>query len=190
VLDLIDFGRLSIGGLNEKGNNFVAPPNKNLKIFTNSMPNHNIPLVKASETEKSDVVNLDIDIKEMIGLVEIEPCKAQNKNHFDISFSSRDIIKNLPDVPLYIASRINDKPTNGILIDPVYEENVITKEFQILHEIYQDTYERTKAWIKTHKGFMCPMMGSITLPLQVITKPLDFLFSIILMMDQFCVKLN
>jgi hypothetical protein len=60
----------------------------------------------------------------------------------------------------------------------------------ILHELYQDTYEKLKEWIKTHNGFGYPMMGLITLPLQVGTKTLDFLFSIILMTDQFRVRLG
>jgi hypothetical protein len=63
----------------------------------------------------------------MIGLVEIEPHKGQTKKPLDIAFSSRDIIKNLPNGPIYIAGRVNDKPTSGILIDPICEENVITK---------------------------------------------------------------
>jgi predicted N-acyltransferase len=49
-----------------------------------------------------------------------------------------------------LASQINYKPTNGILIDPVYGENVITKEFLIFHELYQDTYDRLKEWLE-HK---------------------------------------
>jgi hypothetical protein len=60
----------------------------------------------------------------------------------DIVFSQNDIIKNAPDGPLYIARRINDKPTNGILINPICVENVITEEFLLVHELYQDTYEK------------------------------------------------
>lgn len=43
----------------------------------------------------------------------------------EISFSSKDKILNASDGALYIAGRINNKPTNGILIDPICGENVI-----------------------------------------------------------------
>jgi hypothetical protein len=40
------------------------------------MPNHNMSFVKASETEKNDVMSVGMDIEEMVGLVEIEPRKG------------------------------------------------------------------------------------------------------------------
>jgi hypothetical protein len=40
------------------------------------MPNHSISFVKASETKKNDVLNVDMDIEKIVGLVEIEPRKA------------------------------------------------------------------------------------------------------------------
>jgi hypothetical protein len=122
--------------VNDQGNKLVTSPNQKFQIFTNPMPNQKISFVKASEIEKNDVLNIDMNIEEMVGLVEIEPCKAQNKKNLDIAFSFGDIIKNLPDSPLYIASRINDKTTNGVLIDPVCGENVITEELFLLHELY------------------------------------------------------
>jgi hypothetical protein len=106
--------------MNDQENNSVAPPNQNLKIFTNPMPNHSISFVKESETKKNDLFNFDTDREEMVGLVEIEPLKDQNKKPLDISFSSRDILKIFPNGPLYIASQINDNPTNAILINPTY----------------------------------------------------------------------
>jgi hypothetical protein len=115
-------------------------------------------------------------------LVEIELGKAQTKKPLDIIFSSRDI-KNLLDGPLYLVGPINDNPTNGILIDPTYGENVIMEEFLSLHELYENTYDRPKAWIKKHNGFVCPIMGLINIPLQVGPTKLDFLFSIILALD-------
>lgn len=46
VQDLIDSNHISIGGVNDQWNKFVAPPNQNFQIFTNPMPNHNYPLSK------------------------------------------------------------------------------------------------------------------------------------------------
>jgi hypothetical protein len=77
-----------------------------------------------------------------------------------------------------------------ILTDPIYGENVIIEELPILHELYQGTFDRQKAWIKTQNGFACPTLGSIMLPLQVGRKKLDVSFSIIPKMDQFYVKLG
>lgn len=66
----------------------------------------------------------------------IGPHKGWIKKPLDIVFSSRDIINNLPnDHPLYIGGQINDKPTNGILIDLVYGENVITNKLFLLHDL-------------------------------------------------------
>jgi hypothetical protein len=48
----IDSSRLSIGGVNDQGNNFVAPANQNSQIFTNLMPNHKISFDKANETKE------------------------------------------------------------------------------------------------------------------------------------------
>lgn len=45
--DLVDSNHLLIGGVNDKGNKYVAPPNQNLQIFTNTMPKHTISFVKA-----------------------------------------------------------------------------------------------------------------------------------------------
>jgi hypothetical protein len=67
---------------------------------------------------------------------------------------------------------------------------VITKEFLFLHELYQDNYEKMKAQIKTHNGFAFPIIGSITLPLKFGPKKLSVSFSIILMSNQFHVKLG
>jgi hypothetical protein len=67
---------------------------------------------------------------------------------------------------------------------------VIIKYFLLLHELHQDTYDRPKSWIKTHNGFACPTMGSITLPLQFGPKTLNVSFSIILTIDQFHLRLG
>jgi hypothetical protein len=139
--------------VNDQGNKLVAPPKKILQIFTNPMPNNKISFVKGSDTENNDVMNVDIDIEEMVGLVEIEPRKAQTKKPLDIHFSSRDILKSLPNGPLYIDDQINNKPTNGLLIYLVCGENVIIEEFLLLHELYKDTYDRPKGWTKTHNVF-------------------------------------
>jgi hypothetical protein len=63
------------------------------------MPNHSISFVKESETKKINVLNVNTNIEEMVGLVKIKPHKAQTKNPLDISFSSRDILKKLPNGP-------------------------------------------------------------------------------------------
>lgn len=61
--DLIDFDWLSIRGVNDRGNKSIAPPNYNLQIFTNPMPNHNISFVKACETTNNYVMNVDTNIE-------------------------------------------------------------------------------------------------------------------------------
>jgi hypothetical protein len=66
------------------------------------MPNHSISFVKLIETKNNDVLNVDMDKEEMVGLVKIEPHKDRTKNILDINFSSIDILKNLPNGPLYI----------------------------------------------------------------------------------------
>jgi hypothetical protein len=66
------------------------------------------------------------------------PHKVQTKNTLDITFTSQEKLKNAPDGPLYIANNIYDKPTNGILIDPIYGENVIIEEFLFVHDLYQE----------------------------------------------------
>jgi hypothetical protein len=130
------------------------------------------------------------DMHSMIGLIGVQPCKVQTKLSLEIYFSNNDIIKHALDGPLYIARRFNHKPTNGILIDPLCVENFITKEFLFVHEIYQDSYEQSKTWIKTHDGFAHPTIALIILPLKIGLKQLNLSFSIILMIDQFHVKLG
>lgn len=71
-------------------------------------------------------INID-PMDDMVGLIKVIPCNLQIKNPLYIAFSSQDILKHAPNGPLYIANRIYDKPTNGILIDPIDGENVITK---------------------------------------------------------------
>jgi hypothetical protein len=175
VQDLIDFFHLSIKGVNVQGNKFIAHPNQNLQIFTNPFPNHNITFVKASETSKNDVMNVDtknynndndhVDI--MIRVIDVIPHKYRTKNPLDMTFTSKDKLKNALDGHLYIAERIYDNPTNGILIDLVCGENMITGEFLVVHEIHQETYDKPRSWIKMHNGFSCPTIGTITLPLRI-----------------------
>jgi hypothetical protein len=76
VQDLIDSSRLSIGGVNDQGNKYVAPPNQNFQIFMNPMPNHSISFVKSRKTKNIYMMNVDTNIEEMVGMVEIEPCKG------------------------------------------------------------------------------------------------------------------
>jgi hypothetical protein len=88
---------------NDRGNKSITPPNQNLQIFTNPVPNNNISFVKESEP-KNDVMNVDIDsekmdkneqnhLDSMIRLIKIQPRKGKNKIPLEISFSSKDIIK-------------------------------------------------------------------------------------------------
>lgn len=50
-------------GVKDQGNNFVAPPNQNLQIFTNPMPKYTTSFIKASELPKSDIMNMDTHIE-------------------------------------------------------------------------------------------------------------------------------
>lgn len=126
----------------------------------------------------------------MINLIHVQPHKGQNNLLPNISFTNDDALRHVPDDPLYIASHINNIPTKGILSDLACVENVITTEFLFVHELYQDSYDQLKAWINTHDGFSHPMIGSITLALKVGPKQLYVSFSVILMPNQFCVKLG
>lgn len=67
---------------------------------------------------------------------------------------------------------------------------MIIEEFLLVHELYHDTYDKPKAWIKMNNGFTFPTIGSITLPLKVGLKKIDFSFSIIPTSDQFHVKIG
>lgn len=197
VQELIVDNQLQIGGVNDQGNTYVASPDKKMKIFANPMPKHTISFVKASET-KNDVMNVDMDDEnineekpiERVTFIEARPHKGSTKKPLDISFSQNDMLKRALDGSLYIAGQINDKPTNGISIDRICGENVITREFLYVYELYQETYEKLKAWIKMNNGFSFPMIGLIDSPLEFGPKTLTVLFSIILQLNQFCVKLG
>jgi hypothetical protein len=126
VQDLFDYGWISIRGVNDKGNKFVATPNQNLQIFTNPLLNHNILFVKVAETMKNDVMNVEIYTKFLWGLLKFNLVRLELKSLL-ILLSHRETVINAPDGSLYIANIINDKPINGILIGLVYGENVITK---------------------------------------------------------------
>lgn len=67
---------------------------------------------------------------------------------------------------------------------------MITKEFLLVHELYQETYDKPKSLIKTNNGFACPTIGLITLPLKVGPKMLDVSFSILITLDQLYVNLS
>lgn len=121
VQDLIDYGRLSIAGVNDHINKFVSPPNQNLQIFTNPMPKYNFLFVKASETLKNFVMNVHTKhpnpiphittinpMDEKVGVIDVIPHKGQPKKSLDITFSSKDILTNLPDGPLYMVRCIYD----------------------------------------------------------------------------------
>lgn len=169
-------------------------PNQNLQIFANPMPKHTTSFVKASEPSKTNVMtiythneqheicSMDVEhspIDDLVATIDVIPRKGQNKKSLDITFSDKVILPKLPNYPLYIDGRIYDKPTNGILIDPASGENVIIEEFFVLHDLYQDEYDKENAWIKTHNGFAYPTIGLIVLPLQIGPKTLDVIFSII-----------
>lgn len=81
-------------------------------------------------------------INPLVNFIEVQPQKGLTKMPLDISFSQHDIIKHTPDSPLYKAGRINDKPTNEILIDHVCVKNMINEEFLFVRELNQDTYEK------------------------------------------------
>jgi hypothetical protein len=49
-------------------------------------------------------MNVDTNIVEMVGLVEIEPHMGQTRNRLDITFSSKYMIRNIVDGPLYISN--------------------------------------------------------------------------------------
>jgi hypothetical protein len=65
--------------------------------------NHNISFVKFDETMKNDVMNVGNYGKGFVGLIEVQPCKGLTKTLLDISFSSKYIVSNAPNGPLYIA---------------------------------------------------------------------------------------
>lgn len=58
-------------------------------------------------------------------MIDVIPHKGPTKKSLNITFSPNDILKKLPDGPLYIVDHIYDKPTNGILIYATCGENVI-----------------------------------------------------------------
>lgn len=97
--DLIDSNHLLIGGVNDQGDNFVAPPNQNLQIFTNPMPKHSISFVKASETKNEVMnVNMDDEIKKdenmdkkvkVVSFIKAKPRKGSTKMPLDIDFSQK-----------------------------------------------------------------------------------------------------
>lgn len=168
------------------------------------MPKHNISFVKASETTKNDVMNVGTNdehpypiphithvnpMDEMVDVIDDIPHKGQPKKSLYIAFSSKDIIKHIPNGPLYIANCIYGKPTNGILIDPTYGDNVIIEELLVLNDLYQDDYDKPKAWINMHNGFSFPTIGLNTLPLQIGPTTLDVTFTIIPQSDQFLLRL-
>jgi hypothetical protein len=67
---------------------------------------------------------------------------------------------------------------------------MITEEFLPMHELYQDIYEKLKAWIKTHKFFSCPKIVLINLPIKVRLIEINFSFTVIPTSNQFHVKLG
>lgn len=75
-------------------------------------------------------------LRVVVGFIYVQPHKGQNKIPLDISFSKNGIIRHAPNGPIYIIRRIIDKPNNGILVDHVHVENVITGEFLFVHEAY------------------------------------------------------
>lgn len=83
-------------------------------------------------------------INPIVNFIEVKPHKGLTNMSLDISFSQNGILKHAPNGLIYIARRINDNHTHGILIDPIYVENVITREFVFVHELYQDNYEQLK----------------------------------------------
>lgn len=67
------------------------------------MPKHNVSIVKARKTQNNDVMNIHTTIEnldpilhtttinpmnEMVGVIDVIPCKVQHKKYLDITFSS------------------------------------------------------------------------------------------------------
>ena len=69
-----------------------------------------------------------------------------------ITFDDSETIK-APDGPLYIATRIAQKPTRGCLVDPISLINVIIEENLFMNNLQRDSYDTTNVWIQTCNGF-------------------------------------
>jgi hypothetical protein len=96
------------------------------------MPNHNISFVKANDAMNFYMTNDNMndgnnEYDNLVNFIDVQPHQGQTNLSMNISFSQKDIIKHAPNDPLYIVGRINDNPTNGMLIDLICVENVITE---------------------------------------------------------------
>jgi hypothetical protein len=54
----IDFNHFQLGGVNDKGNKFVAPCNQNFQFFTNDMPSHSTNFLQDFDV-KNDEMSID-----------------------------------------------------------------------------------------------------------------------------------
>lgn len=68
---------------------------------------------------------------------------------------------------LYNTARINDKPTQGVFIDPICMVNVIIEEFVYVHQLHYETCEKPKLLVRVHDGSTHPIIDSLTLYIQV-----------------------
>lgn len=122
IRDLIDNNTISLVGVNNKVNKFVAPPNQNLKIFTEPFPSHTSNVIETKHTSFSP--NDLSSTQNVVNVVE----KQEKPKDFCITFYPSETISTL-DGPLCIVLKIQDISCRGVLIDPSYMLNLITKEF-------------------------------------------------------------
>ena len=121
IQDLIDNNAISVTGVNDKGNKSIAPPNQNLKIFTDPLPSHTSHVIKTNDSSFSPdgLVSMTPNV---INFVEQQKIPKEPSIIFDSSETIR-----APDGPLYIVAKVKNTPCHGVLIDPSCMVNVITE---------------------------------------------------------------
>ncbi|GLJ39441.1 hypothetical protein SUGI_0805560 [Cryptomeria japonica] len=184
IQDLIDNNTISVSGVNDKGNTSVAPPNQNLKIFTDPLPSHTSNVIETNDSSFSldGLVSMTPNV---INFVEQQKIPKEPS----ITFDSSETIR-APDGPLYIVAKVKNTPCREVLIDPSCMVNVITEEFLFTLQLNQVIYDKTNVVVKLFDAFSSPAIGSITLPIEVHNKSLDVRFAIIPSFEQFRVKLG
>lgn len=85
--------------------------------------------------DHNDDNNNEKEVHRMVSLIDVQPHKGQTVVLPEIDFTHNDTPRHAPDGPLYIIGCINEKPVQGILIDPMCVENVIIEEFLFVHEL-------------------------------------------------------
>ena len=121
IQDLIDNNTIS--GVNGKGNKSIAPPNQNLKIFTNPLPSHTSNVIETNDSSLSPngLVSMNPNV---INFVEQQKIPKEPSITFDSSETIRET-----NAPLYIVAKVKNTPCHGVLVDPSCMINVITEEF-------------------------------------------------------------